>query len=62
MAEDPNTSDPRTPQFGRRLIQGGIIAAALVALVMAFLAGRPHPQQGESLPNAAPTATEGMAR
>jgi hypothetical protein len=59
---DPNMSDPRTPWFKRRVIQGGIVAVLVVAALMAFLAGEPHPQQGESLPNAAPQATEGMSR
>lgn len=59
---DPNMSDPRTPWFKRRVIQGGIVAVLVVAALMAFLAGEPHPQKGESLPNAAPNATEGMSR
>ncbi|WP_072392537.1 hypothetical protein [Hyphomicrobium sp. CS1GBMeth3] len=57
-----NEKDPRSPVFRQRLIAGGVFAVFLVTAVMVFLAGRPDPQSGESLPNAAPQATEGMAR
>lgn len=55
-------NDPRSPVFRNRLIVGGLLAVFLVSAVMVFLAGNPDPRVGESLPNAAPEATEGMAR
>jgi hypothetical protein len=49
---DRNSEGPRSRYGGLRLIIGGVIAAVLVVIIMAMLAGDPNPQQGESLPNA----------
>jgi hypothetical protein len=55
MMPDKNSpSDPRTPEGGRKLIIGGLIAAVLLILILLLLAGEPDPQQGESFPNAPP--------
>lgn len=55
MIPDRGTkSDPRTSRGGIRLVVGGVIVIALVAAILALLAGDPDPQQGESLPNAPP--------
>ncbi len=57
-----NESNPESPRFRRKLMIGAALAVIIVFVVMMFLAGRPDPQRGESLPNAAPEATDGMAR
>lgn len=49
---DRNSEGPRSGHGGIRIIVGGVIAAVLLVIIMAMLAGDPNPQQGELLPNA----------
>lgn len=49
--------DRRSSRGGVRIVIGGLIAALLVFAIMAFFAGPPDPERGESLPNA-PSLTD----
>lgn len=60
MRPGNSPTDPRTTRGGIRLIVAGAIAVALVAAILALLAGNPDPQQGESLPNAPPRGGEAV--